>query len=126
MESGRTSSFAVVERRLLLVDDEAPLLELLKRYLERVGYTVDACSNPESALQLFAADPARYALVLTDLTLEGMSGEQMIERMRALNPALRAIVSSGYPFQPKSAATAFLMKPYVPKMLVDAIAKMLK
>lgn len=111
---------------MLLVDDEPPLLELLTRYLERVGYAVDACSNPESALEMFAADPARYALVLTDLTLEGISGEQMVERMRALNPALRAIVSSGYPYRPKSTATAFLLKPYVPKMLADTIAKMLK
>ena len=116
----------MVENRLLLVDDEPPLLDLLKRYLERLGYTVDGCATPQSALALFAADPSRYALVLTDLTLEDMSGEEMIERMRALNPSLRAIVSSGYPYQPRTRGTQFLLKPYAPKMLADLIAKLLK
>ncbi|HUA83631.1 MAG TPA: response regulator [Bryobacteraceae bacterium] len=116
----------MVEGRLLLVDDEPSLLDLLQRYLGRLGYAVDGCASPESALALFSADPARYALVLTDLTLEGMSGEEMIERMRALNPSLRAIVSSGYPYEPRTRATQFLLKPYAPKMLADLIAKLLK
>jgi two-component system, cell cycle sensor histidine kinase and response regulator CckA len=107
------------------VDDEPALLDLLKRYLERIGYTVDACSGAESALETFGADPSRYSLVLTDLTLEGVSGEEMIERMRAMNPSLRAIVSSGYPYQPRSRDVLFLQKPYIPKMLADAIVRML-
>jgi DNA-binding NtrC family response regulator len=112
--------------RLLLVDDEAGLLDLLKKYLERLGYEVDARTAPEEALALFEADPHRYGLVLTDLTLPGLSGEQMLERMHALNPRLRAIVSSGYPYQPRSKQVAFLQKPYLPKMLADSIEKMLR
>lgn len=112
--------------RLLLVDDEAALLELLKKYLERLGYQVDACTAPEDALALFNADPHRYALVLTDLTLPGITGEEMLDRMRARNPKLRAIVSSGYPYAPRSAHVEFLQKPFLPKMLVAAIEKMLK
>lgn len=116
----------MVEPRLLLVDDEPALLDLLQKYLERLGYPADACHRPEEALALFESDPGRYALVLTDLTLEGISGEEMLERMRVVNPGLRAIVSSGYPHQPRSRQTAFLQKPYAPKMLADLIAKMLK
>ena len=67
--------------RLLLIDDEAPLLELLKKYLERLGYEVDACLSAEDALERFEADPSRYALVLTDLTLPVMNGEEMVERI---------------------------------------------
>lgn|SRR5487761_1899074 len=112
--------------RILLVDDEAQLLELLKRYLERLGYQVDACLTSEDALQSFDAEPGRYALVLTDLTLAGMSGDQMIERMRARDPKLRAIIASGYPYEPKTKRTAFLQKPFLPGMLADQIAAMLK
>jgi hypothetical protein len=54
---------------LLLVDDEAALTGLLKHYLERVGYRVDACTNPEAALELLDAEPHRHDLVITDLTL---------------------------------------------------------
>jgi two-component system cell cycle sensor histidine kinase/response regulator CckA len=112
--------------RLLLVDDEAALLDLLKKYLERLGYEVDACATPEDALALFDQDPVRYALVLTDLTLPGITGEEMLDRMRARHPKLRAIVSSGYPYAPRAAHVEFLQKPFLPKMLAGAIEKMLR
>ena len=115
----------MVAKRLLLVDDEPGLLDLLKRYLERLGYTVDACTSAEDALALFEPEPARYALVLTDLTLPRISGEEMLERMRLSNPQLPAIVSSGYPHVPKSKNTGVMQKPYVPKMLAEMIEKKL-
>jgi two-component system, cell cycle sensor histidine kinase and response regulator CckA len=116
----------VVSGRLLLVDDEPALLDLLKKYLERTGYQVDARLSADEALQAFEEDPLRYALVLTDLTLPGLSGAQMIERMRVRNPKLRAIISSGYPYEPESKRTGFLLKPYAPKMLAETIAALLK
>ena len=112
--------------RILLVDDEAPLLDLLKKYLERLGYEVDACPTPESALALFEADPSRYSLVLTDLTLPGMNGEEMVVRMRARAPKLRVIIASGYPYEPRGKRTSFVQKPFLPKMLVAEIEKLLK
>ncbi len=114
-------SEAAARLRLLLVDDEPGLLDLLKKYLERLGYDVDARSSSEEALAAFDQDPARYALDMTDLTLPGISGEQMLERMRARVPMLRAIISSGYPYHPRSGQTGFLLKPYAPKMLAELI-----
>src|SRR5581483_7408444 len=55
--------------RILVVDDEVPLLSLLQRYLGRLGYEVDTAATAETALDHFAAGPERYACVLTDLTL---------------------------------------------------------
>ncbi len=112
--------------RILLVDDEAPLLDLLKRYLERLGYEVEACLSPAEALARFEADQAGYSLVLTDLTLPGMSGDQMLKQMRERAPKLRAIVASGYPYDPPGKRTGFLQKPFLPKMLADMIEEMLK
>ena len=114
-----------MSKPILLVDDEPALLELLKKYLERLGYVVDACVSAEDALAKFEEDPARYALVLTDLTLPGVSGEQMLDRMRAKRPSLRAIVASGYPYVPRSKKIVFLQKPFMPKMLAEAIEKLL-
>lgn len=110
-----------MSKTLLLVDDEPALLELLKKYLERLGYEVDAYLTAEDALAQFDADPARHALVLTDLTLPGLGAEEMIDRMRTSRPALRAIISSGYPYVPRSKKILFLQKPYVPKMLAEMI-----
>ena len=115
---------AQVKKRLLLVDDEPALLELLTKYLERLGYQVEACSSGEEAIACFDEDPQRYDLVLTDLTLGGMSGEEMLAQMQSRHPGLRAIISSGYPHVPKSKKVVFLQKPFVPRMLADAIEKL--
>ena len=112
--------------RILLVDDEPPLLDLLTRYLERLGYQVDSCLTPEDALARFEADPARYDLVLTDLTLPVMRGDEMLARMRERSPKLRAIVSSGYPYESPVKRTKTLQKPFLPKMLADQIEELLK
>lgn len=111
--------------RLLIVDDEAPLLDLLKRYLERLGYEVDTALTPEDALARFEANPKGYACVLTDLTLPGMSGEELVERMRRKNPKQPAIISSGYAYEPQGKGVGFLQKPYLPKMLAEAVEEML-
>jgi CheY-like chemotaxis protein len=110
----------------MVVDDEPALADLLKKYLERLGYEVDVCASAEEALPRFLADPSRYSLVLADLTLPGINGDDMIEQMRAKRPGLEAILSSGYPHQPRSKKTAFLQKPFVPKMLAEMIGKKLK
>jgi two-component system cell cycle sensor histidine kinase/response regulator CckA len=112
--------------RILLVDDEAPLVDLLTRYLERLGYEVDSCMTPAAALERFEADPSRYALVLTDLTLPGMTGDAMLARMRERSPKLRAIVSTGYPYASTSKWTRSLQKPFLPKMLAEQIEELLK
>ncbi|HEY1755620.1 MAG TPA: response regulator [Bryobacteraceae bacterium] len=111
--------------RLLIVDDEPALLSLLERYLERLGYAVDVAATPQAALKRFESDPGRYACILTDLSLPGMTGEEMLERMRALRPGLRALISSGLPYQPQSAGIGFLQKPYLPAMLVEALESVL-
>jgi CheY-like chemotaxis protein len=115
--------------RLLVVDDEGPLLSLLKRYLERLGYEVDLADTAEAALEMFEIDPRRYVCVLTDLTLPKMNGEELIDRLREHNPQLPALISSGYPYEVKpgksKARTGFLQKPYVPQMLVEALIGLL-
>lgn len=110
---------------ILVVDDEPALLALVRRYLERLGYAVDTAASAPEALAMQAADATRHDLVIADLTLEGMTGEQMLERMRERNPKLRGLISSGYPYEPKAAGVGFLLKPYVPEMLVAAVEKAL-
>ena len=111
---------------LLIVDDESNLLDLLRRYLGRLGYEVETCGDAEEALARFEAEPDRFALAITDLSLPGLSGEELIERMRQLRPGLPAIVTSGYPYQPRAAGIGFLQKPFLPQMLVEAVEKALK
>lgn len=112
--------------RLLIVDDEEKLLDLLRRYLERRGFGVDTCATSAAAWERFAADPEAYSLVIADLTLEGTGGAGLIERMRRRNPALPALITSGYPYVPVLPRVGFLQKPFLPQMLVDAVEQALK
>ena len=110
----------------MLVDDEPALAGLLKKYLERLGYRVDACNHPDAALQLLDADPQRYVLLVTDLTLPVMSGEELVIRSRERIPDLRAIIASGYPYEPRAAGVEFLQKPFLPALLAQTIERTLK
>jgi len=111
---------------LLLVDDEPALADLLKKYLERLGYHVDACTHPEAALGLLDANPGRYAVLVTDLTLPSMGGEELVARSRERSPELRAIIASGYPYEPRVAGVEFLQKPFLPNLLAQAVERALK
>jgi DNA-binding NtrC family response regulator len=111
---------------LLLVDDEPALADLLKKYLERLGYRVDACTHPEAALTLLDAQPRRYAVLVTDLTLPTMSGEELIVQSRERVPGLAAIIASGYPYEPRLGNVEFLQKPFHPNRLAQAVERALK
>ncbi len=112
--------------RLLLVDDEPTLLQLLRRYLERQGFEVDTANSAEMALSLFDVDPQRYDIVITDLTLPGLNGAELLDRMRAKNATLPGLISSGYPYEPQLNGVGFLQKPFLPQMLAEEIKKVLK
>jgi CheY-like chemotaxis protein len=111
--------------RLLIVDDEPKLLDLLRRYLGRLGYEVETCADANEALALFQATPDQFSLAITDLSLPALSGEELIDRIRRIRPGLPAIITSGYPYQPQGAGVGFLQKPFLPQMLAEAVERAL-
>ncbi|MEO7142703.1 MAG: response regulator [Bryobacteraceae bacterium] len=117
--------------RLLVVDDETALLQLLAKYLTRLGYAVDACASAGDAWDRFHRAPGNYALVAADLTLPDMPGEELLRRMLELNPRVCVLVCSGYPYDPSDlpvaapAQAGFLQKPFSPKMLAEALERLL-
>lgn len=119
-------------RRVLVVDDEIALLELLKKYLSRLGYEVTAFQAAQDAWLHFESDPTRYALVIADLSMPEISGQDLVLRMLELNPAMRILVCSGYPFDASAlpgggqARIAFLQKPFLPRMLAEAIGALMR
>lgn len=112
--------------RILIVDDEVELANLLKKYLERLGYQADACYHPLQAVELMTQAAGAYHLLVTDLTLPEMSDEALLETLRLQNPQLRAIIASGYPYEPRTPGVGFLLKPFLPKMLAEAVERVLQ
>lgn len=120
-----------LQNRLLVVDDDASLLQLVQKYLTRLGYEVEACTGGGQAWQRFQSQPDRFSLVLADLTLDDMPGEELLGRILALRPRIPVLVCSGYPCNveklgaPSMSRVAFLQKPFLPKMLADALEGLL-
>ncbi len=81
---------------VLLVEDEAALLKLARRLLERLGYTVLAASSSNQALQLAEAHTGAIHLLLTDVIMPEMSGRDLWQRLGALRPGLKCVFMSGY------------------------------
>lgn len=112
--------------RILFVDDDAALLELLHRYLARHGYAVESSVTAEAALRRFDADPDSIGVLISDLTLAGMTGEELLGKMREKRPSLPGILLSGYPHEPRLEGVRFLQKPFMPQVLTAEIERLLK
>lgn len=120
------------EVRILLVDDEPALTKLMQTYLTRIGYTVDTSLNAAGAFALVKQAKAPYHLLVSDLTLPDMQGDDMALQMLKSNPLLRVLVCSGYPFAvdslPENVQHRFtaLLKPFLPNMLAKEIEELLQ
>ncbi|MFZ0928539.1 MAG: ATP-binding protein [Syntrophobacteraceae bacterium] len=89
----------VPRKRILVMEDEEMLRDLIQTMLEHLGYEVDTALDGEGAVELYseALDAGRdYDAVILDLTVKvGMDGREAIHKLLYLNPEIRAIVSSG-------------------------------
>jgi signal transduction histidine kinase/ActR/RegA family two-component response regulator len=118
--------------RLLLVDDEAPLVRMGQALLEHYGYQVVAYTCSEDALATFQAEPHRFDLVITDQTMPHMTGERLAQELRRVRPDIPIILCTGFSHvmhAEKAQALgidAFLMKPLVARDWVSTIQQVLE
>ena len=87
---------------LLIVDDELQLLNLMTSYLERLGYQLVSCSSATDALARFEAEPERFSVLVTDLSLTPVEGHELGMRMLERNPGLRVLLCTGHLFDLES------------------------
>lgn len=81
---------------ILLVDDETDILDALLRILEKQGYTVTAFSDPIEALDAFKTSPDNFDVVITDMTMPKMTGDQLSKNILTLAPDIPIIICSGF------------------------------
>jgi CheY-like chemotaxis protein len=117
--------------RLLVVDDEEALCASLAQLLTRLGYQVIAKSKPEEALELFRQGPDDFALVLTDLTMPGLTGLELAEQILAVKPTAKIALMSGFSGTWTTASVRtlglvdMLVKPLSAASLADGVARSL-
>jgi CheY-like chemotaxis protein len=81
---------------LLIVDDEADLVELEKEMVERLGYSAVTVGESTAALALFKEDPDKYDLVLTDQTMPDITGIELARELVSLRPDIPVVLITGY------------------------------
>lgn len=82
--------------RVLVVDDEPGIRDTLQRSLTRMGYTVVLAADGQEAVEVFGADPSVIDLVIMDVTMPRMSGDDAFRAMRALRSDVDVILMSGF------------------------------
>jgi two-component system cell cycle sensor histidine kinase/response regulator CckA len=103
---------------ILLVDDEEAIRTLGALALSRLGFAVLTAADGREALSLYAQHRDEITLVLLDLTMPHMDGEETLRELRALEPKVRVVMSSGYDEQDLASRFAgkglvgFVQKPY--------------
>jgi PAS domain S-box-containing protein len=116
---------------LLLVEDEAAVRESVRRLLEGQGYTVIEAQSAADALRRYDQSSHEIDLVLTDLTMPGMGGYELVEQLRARDPELKVLFMSGYAERvpaPGAVAkgTGYVEKPFSVETLMHRLRDVLE
>ena len=116
---------------VLVVDDEETVRTVAARMLERLGFSVVLANDGREGMEKFRADPARFTLVLLDLTMPHLDGEETFRQMRMLNPGVRVILTSGFNQQEAvnrftgKGLAGFIQKPFELGSLIQVIRSVL-
>ena len=112
---------------VLVVEDEASVLSLIKTALERFGYTVLAARTPSQALEMVECHQGSIHILLTDVVMPEMNGKELKERIEQLKPNLKVMFMSGYTSDIimhrgiLERDTHFLQKPFSVDSLVNKV-----
>jgi CheY-like chemotaxis protein len=112
-------------RAILIVDDDAEVLEAAVMQIESLGYRAEAASRGSEALERVMADA--YDAVLTDVMMPGMDGFQLAKRIQSIRPDLPVICVTGHPDVADDPGYCYvvLQKPYGTATLARMLARVL-
>jgi CheY-like chemotaxis protein len=96
-------------RTVLLVDDNDDTRVLTKWFLDNFGYAVDSAQNAEEALSRF--NPKVHDLILTDNSMPGMTGTEMVQHIKRRSPSTPAVMYTGNPPPDCSGIDVVILKP---------------
>jgi CheY-like chemotaxis protein len=115
---------------VLVVDDDETVRTVTRRILERAGFDVLLAADGVAALDVYRANPG-IVLVLLDMTMPRMDGEECFRELRHLDPSVRVVLTSGYNEQDATTRfvgkglAGFIQKPYRPADLIERVNALL-
>jgi CheY-like chemotaxis protein len=96
IEPEPADKFPTGNERILIVDDEESMVDVGRKRLERLGYQVEARTNPLEALELFRADPDQFDLVITDMTMPHITGDKLVKMILKIRPDIPTVLCTGF------------------------------
>ncbi len=122
---------ATGQETILLVEDEEDVRALAREVLERQGHRVLEASDGVQALQRYETEGERIDLILTDVVMPRMSGRELVDRVRAMRPAMPVLYMSGYTEDAilrhgvRDSSMLLLGKPFTPADLISKVREVL-
>jgi len=116
---------------VLVVDDEETVRTVSARILESLGFTTVLATDGQDALETYQREPARFTLVLLDLTMPHLDGEETFRQLRHLNPGVKVVLMSGFNQQEAisrftgKGLAGFVQKPFEVDSLMTAVREAL-
>ena len=115
--------------KLLVVDDDSDIVQVLKLGLLKNRFLVDAFTNPEEALRNFKSNAESYCLMLSDIRMPFLSGMQLARKVKEINPNVKTILLTAFAIKdnefskvfPSTQVDGFVQKPVGIKELTDKI-----
>ena len=115
--------------KLLIVDDDPDIVQVLKRGLQKNSFLVNAFTNPEKALQSFKSNAESYCLVLSDVRMPRLSGIQLAKKVKEASPSVKVILMTSFEIRdsefskvfPSTQVDGFVQKPIGIKDLTKKI-----
>ncbi len=117
--------------QILFVDDEIGIMNLATTVLEQIGYKPVSLNSSIEALRVFQAEPDRFAAVITDLTMPGMTGTELAKQIHEIRPGIPIILTSGYSGAidegraSRSGFVKILGKPFPMRLLAETLENVL-
>ena len=114
-------------KMILVVEDEEPVRRALAMILRISGYTILLAVDGEDGLAIFESRQEEIDLVILDLAMPKMSGQEVLPRLLALDPQVKAIICTGYNVNDDEVegASALIKKPFLMRTLVETVGEVL-
>ncbi|MCK5471986.1 response regulator [Candidatus Gracilibacteria bacterium] len=113
------------EEKILVVDDNEMVAIVTERGLKMFGYKTDVFLSPIEALEFFKENRDKIDLVLTDLKMPGMNGEELAAKIRKICAEIPIIFMTGTPHEMESSDEIVLGKPFSIEVLQNTVREIL-
>jgi PAS domain S-box-containing protein len=130
-DTGCDEAIPTGTEHILFVDDEQPIVDIAKQMVEQLGYSVVTRTSSLEALELFRTKPDEFDLVITDMTMPNMTGEELANELMFIRPDIPIILCTGFSrsvTEKKAKAMgiqAFILKPILRQELAETIRRVL-